>query len=437
MAGPSDMTPELWNEFVANMRREIEREVRDRILGELQERGLLGTQVPAPAPAVVSARPRAPEPEPFVPGKRDLPVRRWLFQMEEYLSLCHVNQAEWARHAGMMLRGAAATWWQSCHTTISTWEEFSASLTMNFEPVNAIERARDNLAALRQHRSVAEYVNRFRELVLEIPDIPASEQMDKFKRGLKPKIRTEVELRGCTSMDDMIRVAERFDTINFAAFQRFNGMRMAAKYLKRHVPPMREDGTHQAELPESSQPERRTGKRTAPVAVGQTSGASHAPLLPTPLFIGTSELYTTSNAPFPAIILYAKIKNRYVDFLLDTGASVNFLSPSIAAELSLPEDPNSNPQAVIMADGTRRHCGPTLLPVHCMFGSLEATFRFVNPPTPTCPIPIFPYPPSPSSSHSSRAAANTTRLSRSDQHTSSFSTPPNPAATPSHHPPHL
>ncbi|CAI7850902.1 unnamed protein product [Closterium sp. NIES-54] len=26
MAGPSDMTPELWNEFVANMRREIERE---------------------------------------------------------------------------------------------------------------------------------------------------------------------------------------------------------------------------------------------------------------------------------------------------------------------------------------------------------------------------------------------------------------------------
>ncbi|CAI7893870.1 unnamed protein product [Closterium sp. NIES-54] len=85
MAGPSDMTPELWNEFVANMRREIEREVHDRILGELQERGLLGTQVPAPAPAVVSARLKAPEPEPFVPGKRDLPVRRWLFQMEDVI----------------------------------------------------------------------------------------------------------------------------------------------------------------------------------------------------------------------------------------------------------------------------------------------------------------------------------------------------------------
>ncbi|CAI5458056.1 unnamed protein product [Closterium sp. Yama58-4] len=217
------MTPELWNEFVANMRREIEREVRDRILGELQERGLLGTQVPAPAPAVVSARPKAPEPEPFIPGKRHLPVRRWLFQVEEYLSLCHVNRAEWARHAGMMLRGAAATWWQSCHATISTWEEFSASLLMNFEPVNTIERACDNLADLRQHRSVAEYINRFRELVLEIPDIPAAEQMDKFKRGLKPKIRTEVELRGAATLDEMIRVAERFDTINFAAYQRFQG----------------------------------------------------------------------------------------------------------------------------------------------------------------------------------------------------------------------
>ncbi|CAI7833650.1 unnamed protein product, partial [Closterium sp. NIES-53] len=35
-----------------------------------------------------------------------------------------------------------------------------------------------------------------------------------------------------------------------------------------------------------------------------------------------------------------------------------------------------NPQDVIMADGTRRRCGPTLLPVHCMFGSMEATVTF-------------------------------------------------------------
>ncbi|CAI5964364.1 unnamed protein product [Closterium sp. NIES-64] len=94
---------------------------------------------------------------------------------------------------------------------------------MNFEPINFIERARDNLAELRQHRSVAEYINRLRELVLEIPDIPAAELMDKFKRGLKPKIRTEVELRGATTLDEMIRVAERFDTINFTAYQRFQG----------------------------------------------------------------------------------------------------------------------------------------------------------------------------------------------------------------------
>ncbi|CAI5986782.1 unnamed protein product [Closterium sp. NIES-64] len=94
---------------------------------------------------------------------------------------------------------------------------------MNFELVNSIERARDNLAELRQHRSVAEYINRFRELVLEIPDILGAEQMDKFKRGLKPKIRTEVELRGATTLDEMIRNAGRFDTINFAAYQRFQG----------------------------------------------------------------------------------------------------------------------------------------------------------------------------------------------------------------------
>ncbi|CAI7733187.1 unnamed protein product [Closterium sp. NIES-53] len=324
MAGPSDMTPELWNEFVANMHREIEREVHDRILGELQERGLLGTQVPAPAPAVVSARLKAPEPEPFVPRKRDLPVRRWLFQMEEYLSLCHVNQAEWARHAGMMLQGAAATWWQSCHAAISTWEEFSASLRINFEPVNAIERARDNLAELRQHRSVAEYINRFRELVLEIPDIPAAEQIDKFKHGLKPKIRTEVELRGATTLDEMIRVAERFDTINFAAYQGFQG---------------------------------RTGQ---PTTAGHTNHFNG----PTPMELGVVDQRTRNQS---TLTCYSCGKvghiKRHCPNRHNFGRS--------------PENgQRHNPQDVIMADGTRRRCGPTLLPVHCMFGNLEATVTF-------------------------------------------------------------
>ncbi|CAI7896747.1 unnamed protein product [Closterium sp. NIES-54] len=222
---------------------------------------------------------------------------------------------------------------------------------MNFEPVNAIKQARDNLAELCQHRSVAEYINRFRELVLEIPGIPAAKQMDKFKRGLKSKIRTEVELP---------RSSGQARTQPIHAYVLF----------------VRESWPHQAALPEPPQLRKVSGRRAVPVAVGQTSGASHASLLPTPLFIGISELYTTSNAPFPAIIIWAEIKNRYVDFLLDTGASANFLSPSIAAELSLPKDPNSNPQDVIMADGTWRRCGPTLLPVHCMFGSLEATVTF-------------------------------------------------------------
>ncbi|CAI7797407.1 unnamed protein product [Closterium sp. NIES-53] len=232
MAGPSYMTLELWNEFVANMRREIEREVRDRILGELQERGLLGTQVPAPAPAVVSARLKAPEPEPFIPGKRHLPVRRWLFQVEEYLSLSHVNRAEWARHAGMMLRGAAATWWQSCHATISTWEEFSASLLMNFEPVNAIERARDNLADLRQHRSVAEYINRFRELVLEIPDIPTVEQMDKFKLDQRARNQSMLTCYSCGKVGRIKRHCP-----NRRNFERSPGNGQRHNYIKGFIRP--------------------------------------------------------------------------------------------------------------------------------------------------------------------------------------------------------
>ncbi|CAI5982158.1 unnamed protein product [Closterium sp. NIES-64] len=189
---------------------------------------------------------------------------------------------------------------------------------MNFEPVNSIERARDNLAELCQHRSVAEYINRFRELVLEIPEIPAAEQMDKFKRGLKPKIRTEVELRGATTLDEMIRVAERFDTINFAAYQRFQG---------------------------------RTGQHTTAGPTYRTNG-------PSPMELGVVEQRARNQS---TLTCYSCGKVGHI----------------------------------------KRHC------------------------------------PNRRNFESSRAAANTTRLPRSDQHTSSFSTPPNPAATTSHHPPRL
>ncbi|CAI5934453.1 unnamed protein product [Closterium sp. NIES-64] len=201
---------------------------------------------------------------------------------------------------------------------------------MNFEPVNAIERARDNLADLRQHRSVAEYINRFRELVLEIPDIPAAEQMDKFKRGLKPKIRTEVELRSAATLDEMIRVAEHFDTINFAAYQRFQG---------------------------------RTRQHAVAGPTIRTNG-------PTPMELGVVDQRTRNQS---TLTCYSCGKFGHI----------------------------------------KRHC-----PNRRNFESL-------------------PYPPSPSSSHSPRAAANTTRLPRSHQHTSSFPSPPNPAATPLPLPPFL
>lgn len=98
---------------------------------------------------------------------------------------------------------------------IVTWAAFYEALTLEFQPINTTKIARDKLAELRQRNSVQAYVFEFRNVVAEVPNMSEEEKVDKFIRGLKEKTRQEVDIRDPKSLEEAIRIADRYDTISF------------------------------------------------------------------------------------------------------------------------------------------------------------------------------------------------------------------------------
>lgn len=160
---------------------------------------------------------KAPKPEYYTGTKVD--VTRWLFQVEQYLDLSGVQDDEQrVLHASLFLRGPAFDWWrysESSGTKIRIWEEFCRELTAQFQPINSVKRARDQLAALKQIGSVQDYVARFRSITIKIPDLSEGDKVDKFVRGLKPHVQREVELRGLNTLDSIMSAAERVDALSW------------------------------------------------------------------------------------------------------------------------------------------------------------------------------------------------------------------------------
>ena len=102
------------------------------------------------------------------------------------------------------------------------WEEFCAAIQIAFEPVNRFKIARDKLAEVKQRGSVQAYAYEFRNIITDVPGITEDEKVDKFVRGLKERTRQEVDIRDPKSLDEAVRIADRFDSITFHSHRRVN-----------------------------------------------------------------------------------------------------------------------------------------------------------------------------------------------------------------------
>ncbi len=143
----------------------------------------------------------------------------WLFIVKTYFAAANVSTSDRVPLATSLLRGDATLWWQ-CRVRlvseggllcITTWDDFHTAFLEQFAPVGNVRQARDSLSTLSQKTSVAKYATEFRMLTLQIPNIAAKEQLDRFIRGPKPAVRREVEIREPSDLARAMRLADRAD----------------------------------------------------------------------------------------------------------------------------------------------------------------------------------------------------------------------------------
>ena len=151
-------------------------------------------------------------------GKRDFQViDNWISSVDSYFALTHAEPPDIYHYLNTILTGEAATWFRFLYRNVDpntvTWEAVKTSVRTYFVPPNYIRRLRDEWAYLRQTTTVSDYYARLTQLAMQLGEVEQERLVDKFVRGLKPKTRTEVELRDPQTLEEASRIADRFDTI--------------------------------------------------------------------------------------------------------------------------------------------------------------------------------------------------------------------------------
>ena len=144
----------------------------------------------------------------------------WLFQMESYFVGEGVPEDRFTRDAASNLESHAAIWWTGMskkdprYADTYAWDDFKEELKRAFKHDNDVQKARDELAGLDMTRlglTTSEYVRRFREITLRIPDLSDSESLYRFKRGLRGDIYFHVGMLDPRNTWDAMIAAEKVD----------------------------------------------------------------------------------------------------------------------------------------------------------------------------------------------------------------------------------
>lgn len=185
---------------------------------EVQEtRRVLSTGRGSNQPVNPTPRAKVPDPPTYDGSSKANEIEVWKFLLLQYFLATGIeDQIAQVNLASTLLRGNAALWFISHYSADARPESFEAltrALTDQFGDKDAVKKARDQLCALRQTKSARVYTNKFRQLLIQIPDIGDSDVLDKYIRGLKMDIQKEVWLKNPSSLDEAIQLAERVDSL--------------------------------------------------------------------------------------------------------------------------------------------------------------------------------------------------------------------------------
>jgi hypothetical protein len=92
---------------------------------------------------------------------------------------------------------------------MTSWVALTEALSKRSSPLNKVKLARDKLSRWRQLKDVPSYNTDFLKIILDIPHIGLEEQIDRYARGLKSFIWSELCTTDYTSLEALMRDAER------------------------------------------------------------------------------------------------------------------------------------------------------------------------------------------------------------------------------------
>jgi hypothetical protein len=152
-------------------------------------------------------------------GNRAVNVDAWLFEMNQYLAVCAVSEDQRLAVASSYLKDSALQWWLGQnrlpeHERPRTWLAFTTALRDRFQPLAASRIARAQLRAIRQgSMNVAEYSNKFYNLVNLITDMGEADQIENFTSGLRPVLAREVDLREPRTLQAAMTSAQKVELL--------------------------------------------------------------------------------------------------------------------------------------------------------------------------------------------------------------------------------
>ncbi|KAL6495833.1 hypothetical protein OROGR_030396 [Orobanche gracilis] len=130
----------------------------------------------------------------------------WTHRLERYFELRSVPEAEKLRATLVAMEGRALSWyhwWARCNPE-PTWEGFKMVVIRRFQP-SMVQNPFELLLALKQTRTVVEFVEEFEKYVGALKSIDEDFARGIFMNGLKEEIQVEVKLYELKSLSDLIQ----------------------------------------------------------------------------------------------------------------------------------------------------------------------------------------------------------------------------------------
>jgi transposase InsO family protein len=307
-------------------------------------------------------------------GKDSENVVAWLEQMKEgFVAENVTNELRMVAYSVNALRGAALAWWQEqkLRRAFENFNDFETRLKESFRPPNLQHVLRQQLADLKQTGSYMDYVTKFRTLVGQVEQMAELDQVHYFINGLKQQTKKEVKYQSPDSINRAVEIGFKFESSNFGAGR--TAFKPRHMHSSARSDPMEVDSIDRKHIKPKHRPQKygnaakkqqnQTGcfgcggnhfVRDCPHRQNAKYQANHMEE-PQPslnsiidealgLSINSASQYSHSLHAFktssthPALITlegHIGINNTPVKFLIDSGASDNFMTLNVATQAKL------------------------------------------------------------------------------------------------------